>query len=66
MPQPREPEGGQGLQEKQGTTVGEGERRRDGPSSEYLSLCMHRLSESGVPLAQVTGGKRPLAQAMGN
>ena len=56
---------GLGLQGKQGTTVGEGERRRGGPPQE--SPCTHaqRLSEGGAPLVQATSGKKPLAQATG-
>ena len=55
-----------GTQEKQGTIVGEGKRRRGGLLKEYLSLCMHGLSEGGVPLAQAAGVKSPLVLAMGD
>ena len=59
--------GGLCLWEKQGTFVGEGERRRRGGSpSESLSLHMNGLSEGGVPLVQATGSERPLAQATGD
>ena len=58
--------GGLGLQEKQGATAGEGERRRDGPPQETPSPCTHGLLEGRVPLEQTMGGKRPLAWATGD
>ena len=58
--------GGLGLQEKQGTSVGEGKRRVGGLPEESLSLCMCRLSESRAPLVQASGGGRALAWATGD
>ena len=55
-----------GLQEKQGATVGEAERRRGGQPQESHSLCMHRSSECEEALVQATAGERPLPQSMGN
>ena len=58
--------GGLGPQEKQGSIVGEGERRRDRLPQEYLSLHTSRLSEGGAPLVLATHGKVPLVGATGN
>ena len=51
---------GLGLQEKQGTIVGEGERIRGRWPQEYLSLCMRGLSEGRAPLVQLWVASRNL------
>ena len=63
---PRNPGGGLGPQEKQGSIAGEGKKRRGGRPWKYLSLHMLGLKEGGAPLTQTTGGEAPLAWAMGN
>ena len=55
-----------GPQEKQGTLVVEGQRRRGGPPEESLSLCMHGLSGDRLPLVQAMGGEAPFAWDMGD
>ena len=59
--------GGLGPQEKQGTTVGEGDEEEE--TAIGIFLCTHacsRLSEGGVPRVQAMGGEKPLAWAMGD
>ena len=56
--------GGLGLQEKQGAILGEGKRRRE-DHHRNLFPCALAGSQGVAPLAQVTGGKRSLAQSMG-
>lgn len=60
------PGGGLGLQVKQGAIVGEGKKRRRGLPQETPCACACRLSEGRAPLVQTMGGKKTLAQAMGD
>ena len=43
-----------------------GRQEEEGQTTIRISLHTHRLSEDGVPLAQSTGGKKPLTWATGD
>ena len=57
---------GLGLQEKQGTVFGEGEKNRGGPPQESPYTCVHGLSEGRAALEQAVDGKKPLGCATGD
>ena len=60
------PGGDLGPEEKQGATVGEGERRRMDHYRNIIPCVWLGLSEGGVPLAQSMDGEVPLEWATGD